>query len=79
MKRFIRIGVVTAWPDDDWHSQRLLSSFARRGEALAIDPASLSAAVVGDAITAAAAGRALGEVDAFVLARGLGRAGDPDV
>ena len=31
MKRFIRIGVVTAWPEDDWHSERLLAACARRG------------------------------------------------
>lgn len=79
MKRFIRIGVVTAWPEDDWHSRQLLSALGRRGEALAIDPAALSASVSGGATAVAAAGRALREVDAFVLARGLGRAGDPDV
>ncbi len=79
MKRFIRIGVITAWPEDDWHSQRLLSAIGRRGEALAIDPAALAATVVGDTTAVTAAGRALREVDAFVLARGLGRAGDPDV
>ncbi|BDG06563.1 RimK family alpha-L-glutamate ligase [Anaeromyxobacter oryzae] len=79
MKRFIRIGVVTAWPDDDWHSQRLLSALGRRGEAIAIDPAALAAVVEGEDVAVTAAGRALGEVDAFVLARGLGRAGDPDV
>ena len=43
MERFIRIGIVTAWLEGDWHSERLLASFARRCEATAIDPASLSA------------------------------------
>jgi tetrahydromethanopterin:alpha-L-glutamate ligase len=79
MKRSIRIGVVTAWPEDDWHSRQMLSALGRRAEALAIDPAALSANVAGGTTETAAAGRALLDVDAFVLVRGLGRAGDPDV
>jgi tetrahydromethanopterin:alpha-L-glutamate ligase len=79
MKQELRIGVVTAWPDDDWHSQRLLAALGRRCETIAIDPAALSAAVGAGELTVAAAGRLLRDVDAFVLVRGLGRAGDGDV
>jgi ribosomal protein S6--L-glutamate ligase len=79
MKRSIRIGVVTAWPEDDWHSKRLLGALRRRADAVAIDPAALSAQVTGGRFMVAAAGRSLGEFDGFVLARGFGRAGDPDL
>jgi tetrahydromethanopterin:alpha-L-glutamate ligase len=78
MKRFIRIGIITAWPHDDWHSQRLLAACGRRAEAIAIDPASLSARVGAGALEVTSRG-ALADADAFLLARGLGRTGDPDV
>src|SRR5512142_2633714 len=78
MKRFIHIGVVTAWPDDDWHSRRLLDACGQRCQATALDPALLSAAVGPDGLVASAGGIPL-DVDALLLARGLGRNGDPDV
>jgi ribosomal protein S6--L-glutamate ligase len=73
----VRFAVVTAWPEDDWHSRGLLAACARRGEGIAIDPAVLSA-VVGERGTSVGFGP-WGGFDAFLLARGLGRAGDPDV
>jgi ribosomal protein S6--L-glutamate ligase len=79
MKRFIRIGVVTAWPEEDWHSQRLLSACGERAEAVAIDPATLSAGVGASGFGVAVAGEPVPDIDAFILVRGLGRSGDPDV
>lgn len=78
MESYIRIGVVTAWPEDDWHSKRLLAACGRRGETMAIDPAVLSAEVGAD-LEVAASGAVVSRLDALVLARGLGRSGDPDV
>ncbi len=78
MKRFIRIGIVTAWPDDDWHSRRLLEACRGRCRTMAIDPAVLSAAVGPAGLIPSAGGVPL-VVDALILARGLGRGGDPDV
>lgn len=79
MKRFIRIGVVTAWPDDDWHSARLLEACARRAEVVSLDPAALAARVDERGVSVLAGGVPASGFDAFLLARGLGRAGDPDV
>jgi tetrahydromethanopterin:alpha-L-glutamate ligase len=79
MERFIRIGVVTAWPEDDWHSERLLAACGRRAEAAAIDPAALATRVERDQVLVLAGGAPAGRFDAFLLARGLGRAGDADV
>ncbi len=79
MKRAIRIGIVTAWPDEDWHSERLLAACGRRADAVTIDPASLAARVGSAGVEVRAGGERASRFDAFVLARGLGRAGDPDV
>jgi ribosomal protein S6--L-glutamate ligase len=79
MKRFIRIGVVTAWPDDDWHSERLLVACSRTSDAVAIDPAMLAARVEGEGVCVHAGAERASRFDAFVLVRGLGRTGDPDV
>ena len=79
MERFIRIGVVTAWPEDDWHSERLLAACGRRAETVAIDPAELATQVGREGVLVLARGTPSGRFDAFVLARGLGPTGDPDV
>jgi ribosomal protein S6--L-glutamate ligase len=75
----IRIAVVTAWPDDDWHSERLLRACRRRAGAVAVDPASLGAVVEDERVRVLVAGEPASGFDAFLLARGFGRAGDPDV
>jgi ribosomal protein S6--L-glutamate ligase len=79
MDRVIRIGVVTAWPEVDWHSERLLASCARRAEAAVIDPAALGTRVERDEVVVLAGGAPAADFDAFILLRGLGRGGDPDV
>jgi ribosomal protein S6--L-glutamate ligase len=79
MERIIRIGVVTAWPEADWHSRRLLASCGRRAETAAIDPAALGTRVDHDEVVVLAGGAPADRFDAFLLARGLGRQGDPDV
>jgi tetrahydromethanopterin:alpha-L-glutamate ligase len=79
MEQSIRIGVITAWPEDDWHSGRLLVACGRRADAVAIDPAGLAAHVQADGVAVLAGGAPASSFDAFVLARGLGRSGDPDL
>lgn len=78
MERFVRIGVVTAWPEEDWHSKRLLAACARWGETVVIDPSAMAAGVGAEGVGVSLGTMRMEEVDAFVLARGLGRAGDPD-
>jgi ribosomal protein S6--L-glutamate ligase len=73
-----RIGVVTAYPDVDWHSRRLLEACGRRSAAVALDPATLGAFLGAYGLDPSAGGHPLW-VDALVLVRGLGRSGDPDV
>ena len=75
----IRFGVVTAWPEDDWHSRRLLAACSRRGAAATIDPAALAADAVDGRVSIATGSGPAETFDVFLLARGLGRGGDPDV
>jgi ribosomal protein S6--L-glutamate ligase len=74
-----RFGVVTAWPDEDWHSRQLLAACARRGHAVALDPAELAARIGHHGFSAHAGGDDLDSFDALLLVRGLGRGGDGDV
>jgi ribosomal protein S6--L-glutamate ligase len=75
----VRFGIVTAWPEEDWHSRRLVDACARRGHATTVDPAVLGAFVNDAAVEVHLGGRSARSFDALLLARGLGRAGDPDV
>jgi tetrahydromethanopterin:alpha-L-glutamate ligase len=75
----VRFGVVTAWPEEDWHSRRLLDACARRGPAETVDPAKLAAFVSDAAVEFRFGRRGAGAFDALVLARGLGRGGDADL
>jgi ribosomal protein S6--L-glutamate ligase len=70
---------VTAWPEEDWHSRRLLAACARRGRATTVDPSALAAFVRNDSVEVRAGNRVASSFDALLLARGLGRGGDPDV
>lgn len=75
----IHFGVVTAWPEEDWHSRRLLTACARRGAALALDPARLAATIGVNGLTVRHGELDVTGLDAILLARGLGRGGDGDV
>ena len=75
----VRFGVVTAWPDEDWHSQRLVNACARLGEAATVDPSALGAFVGHGAVEFHLGRRSGASFDALLIARGLGRAGDGDV
>jgi ribosomal protein S6--L-glutamate ligase len=74
-----RFGIVTAWPVEDWHSRRLVAACARRGAAATVDPGALAAFVTDGAVEVRLGRRSAASFDALLLARGLGRAGDPDV
>jgi len=78
-KREVRFGIVTAWPQEDWHSRRLVAACARRGTSVVIDPSALAAFVNDSTVEVRLGNRVASTVDALVLARGLGRGGDPDV
>ncbi len=74
----VRFGIVTAWPDED-SSRRLTAACARRGNAATVDPSALAAFVGDSAVEVRLGSRTAASFDALLLARGLGRSGDPDV
>jgi ribosomal protein S6--L-glutamate ligase len=63
----------------DWHSERLLSALSARGAARVLGPEDFSARVRGRTLTVLAGEVPAERFDAFVLVRGLGPAGDPDL
>jgi len=76
----VRIGVVTAFPSEDWHSARLARAVEERGaEAVVIDPASFSLGLSRAGLSVQSLGRSVLELDALLLARGLSPRGDGDL
>ncbi len=75
----VRFGVVTAWPEEDWHSKRLVQACERRGVATTVDPAALAAFVTDAAVEFRLGRHPASSFDALLLARGLGRSGDADL
>jgi RimK family alpha-L-glutamate ligase len=74
----LRIGIITAYPKEDWHSQQLMKAAQRYGEVSVIRPENLGARVTRDGITLLAEGVDMGRIDGFVLARGFGDRGNSD-
>ena len=74
----LRIGIITAYLREDWHSQQLVESTNRYGTAVVIRPESLGARLTRDGIALLAAGLNLNTVDGFILARGFGERGNSD-
>lgn len=74
----LRIGIITAYLNEDWHSQQLVEATNRYGTAVVIRPESLGARLTPERVSLIAAGLDLDSVDGFVLARGFGERGNSD-
>ncbi|MBQ4334373.1 MAG: RimK family alpha-L-glutamate ligase [Myxococcaceae bacterium] len=72
----VRFAVVTAFPESDWHSARLIKALAREGEVIVVDPARLASEIDGPVLRIDD-GQGL-FCDAFLLARGVSPDGDAD-
>lgn len=70
----MHFGLVTAHPRRDWHSRRLAEACARRGEVDIVRPTDLA---LRDG-TVRVRGEDTRRFDVWILARALGRHGDPD-
>ena len=76
----MRIGVVTAFPSEDWHSARLIAAVADRGcAAVVVDPAAVSLRLTRAGVEATAGAERLMALDGLLLARGLNPRGDADL
>jgi ribosomal protein S6--L-glutamate ligase len=75
----LRIGIITAYLAEDWHSQQLVASANRQGIAqVVIRPESLGARLTPQGVTVLAQGVDLGTLDGYILARGFGDVGNSD-
>jgi ribosomal protein S6--L-glutamate ligase len=78
----LRIGVISAYGEDDWHAQRIAQAAAQCagvGEVDRLVPTDFSAEVRRDGAHIRVRGRDAGSYDLFLTPRALGDEGDPDV
>lgn len=75
----LRFGVITAFAQEDASSRGLIEACSRLGAAVAIDPATLGVTVRDGAAEVTVAGTSADDYDVFLLVRGIGRGGDPDL
>lgn len=73
-----RIGVITAYLEQDWHSQQLVAAVDRCAEAVVIRPEQLGAQVMPEGVSVVAADVELASIDGYILARGFGERGNAD-
>ena len=78
MGKALRIGIITAYPQEDWHSRQLIAAAEGYGEAVVIRPEILGARLTSSGVTVFAENGALPAVDGYVLARGFGEKGNSD-
>lgn len=75
----LRIGVISAYPDEDWDAQKIASAAAERGRVDVLRPTDFAADVVTGAPRVTVRGRDAAEWDLFLTPRALGDEGDADV
>ena len=78
-KQVLRIGVISAYTDHDWHAQRIALAAARYDHVDILSPTDFSAEVRSGAPRVQARGRDAREYDLFLTPRALGDDGDADV
>ncbi|MHB9023570.1 MAG: RimK family alpha-L-glutamate ligase [Armatimonadota bacterium] len=74
----LRIGIITAYPKEDWHSQQLMKAAQAYGEVTVIRPEHIGARVTREGVCLLADGLDIETMDGFVLARGFGDRGNSD-
>jgi tetrahydromethanopterin:alpha-L-glutamate ligase len=74
-----RIGVISAYPDEDWDAQRIWEAAARRGEATLLGPTDFSARIGPRVTTITASGRESRDFDLFLTPRAVGDQGDAEL
>jgi tetrahydromethanopterin:alpha-L-glutamate ligase len=75
----LRIGVISAYPDDDWHASRIVEAAARVHRVDVLAPTDFAAEIDDDRARVTVCGRDAGNWDLFLTPRALGDDGDADV
>jgi ribosomal protein S6--L-glutamate ligase len=74
-----RLGIVSAYPDEDWHSRRICEAAARVAEAEVLSPLDFTAEVGAHGARLVVRGRPADEYDALLTPRALGEEGDHEL
>ncbi|MGZ3427272.1 MAG: ATP-grasp domain-containing protein [Polyangia bacterium] len=75
----LRIGVISAYPDDDWHASRIVEAAARVHRVDVLLPTEFAAEIGGGRARVTVRGRDADTWDLFLTPRALGDDGDADV
>ena len=75
----LRIGVISAYPDDDWHAGRIVEAAARQHRVDVLAPTDFAAQVEDGHSRVTVRGRDSATWDLFLTPRALGDDGDADV
>jgi ribosomal protein S6--L-glutamate ligase len=74
-----RIGVISAYPEEDWDAQRIWEAAARRGEAVLLQPTDFAARISTGETLITAAGRDGRDYGFFLTPRAVGEDGDAEL
>lgn len=74
----LKTGIITAYPEEDWHSRQLIKAAAAKSEVAVIDPRELTVIVEKGGIGVFSGNRDLREIDGFILTRAIHDDGSPD-
>jgi tetrahydromethanopterin:alpha-L-glutamate ligase len=74
-----RIGVISAYPEEDWDAQRIWEAAGRRAEVVLLQPTDFSARIAPGETIITAAGRDSRDYDLFLTPRAVGEAGDAEL
>ena len=75
----VRLGIISAYPDEDWHAQRIVAAAKSRCEAEILSPLDFGADIDGSAQTILVNGESHRRFDAFLTPRALGEEGDHEL
>ncbi len=74
-----RIGVISAYPDEDWHAARMVAAASARVPTEVLSPLDFSAEVCSSGTRLLVSGRPHRAFDAFLTPRAIGDDGDPEL
>jgi len=74
-----RLGIISAYPDEDWHAQRIAAAAAERAHVEILNPLDFSADVCIGGARILVRGEPHGRFDAFLTPRALGDEGDHEL
>jgi tetrahydromethanopterin:alpha-L-glutamate ligase len=78
-KKMMRLGIISAYPEEDWHARRIVEAARERAEAELLSPLDFAADVGPAQSRLLVGGRPHAEYDALLTPRALGDEGDHEL